>query len=410
MPTQRNDGRGSIGHSNQETPNEEWRMGSEARRDERDRWGSRDRDWNRDVWDRDRDEYSARGGYGYGRDIDSGRFVQGESRDVRGPQHVGSERSERVGYGSQGYGYGSQGYGYGSQGYGYGRGMGSSSSGYGYGGPAGYGRSTGYVGGMYGRGYTGATEPSWYRGEHDRGQLRMWSEGMAGHRGKGPRNFMYSDDRIIERVCEVLSDDDRIDASEIDVNVKNGEVMLNGSVDDRRAKRLAEDIIEDLPGVSDVQNRLRVRRGLFGKSGTEAAIDHLNSFLRGELAAVETYRIALDKLDKGSQARSELESCKRSHEERVQMLRNEITRLGGTPASSSGPWGVFAKTIEGGARVLGDRAAIAALEEGEDHGLKDYKDDIDKLEPEFRSLVRSRLLPAQEDTHSRMSTLKHRLS
>jgi hypothetical protein len=60
--------------------------------------------------------------------------------------------------------------------------------------------------------------------------------------------------------------------------------------------------------------------------------------------------------------------------------------------------------------VLGDKAAIAALEEGEDHGLKDYKDDDDKLDVQAKSLVRSRLLPAQQDTHARMSALKKRLS
>lgn len=377
MPIQRNDGRRQI---NQNMPREEWRMSNEGRRDEGNQWASRDRDWG-EMWDRDRDdEYSARSGYVRG--LDSGRFVQGERRfEERGPQHSGYERSERVGYGTPGYGYG-------------------------YSAGSGYGQRTGY-----GRGSI-ATEPSgWNRGREQEGyESRMWSEGMSGHRGRGPRNFIQSDDRINQRVCEVLADDDRIDASDVDVNVKDGEVTLSGTVDDRRAKRLAEDVIEELPGVVDVQNRLRVRRGLFGKTGTEAAIDHLNSFLRGELAAVETYRIALEKLDRGSQARGELESCKRSHEERVQMLRNEIVRLGGTPSTSSGPWGVFARSVESGARVLGDKAAIAALEEGEDHGLKDYKDDIDKLDPEFRTLVRSRLLPAQEDTHSRMSTLKNRLS
>jgi len=387
MATQRNNGRSSNRQINQEPwrGRDELRPHYETQREERERLSTRDRD--SDLWDRDRDrddEYRMRTAYGH--EIDSGRVVQGERRfDERGPEHFGFERSERVGYGSPGYGYG---------------GMGSAGS------------ATGYSQGMYGRGYAAATERgTWHRGrEYPRTEVPTWNEGLGGHRGKGPRNFMQSDERIAERVCEILTDDDRIDASEIDVNVKDGEVTLSGAVDDRRAKRLAEDIIEELPGVRDVQNRLRVRQGLFEKSGIETAIDRLNSFLRGELAAVETYRIALDKLDKGSQARGELESCKRSHEERVNVLRNEIARLGGRPATSSGPWGVFAKTIEGGARVLGDKAAIAALEEGEDHGLRDYRDDIDKLDPEFRPLVRSRLLPAQEDTHSRMSTLKHRLS
>jgi hypothetical protein len=132
--------------------------------------------------------------------------------------------------------------------------------------------------------------------------------------------------------------------------------------------------------------------------------------LRGELSAVETYRMALEKLDRSSTARDDMEMCLRSHEERVTFLRDQIRRLGGTPSTSSGPWGVFARAIEGGARVLGDRVAIAALEEGEDHGVRDYKDDMEKVDPDCRELITSRLLPAQQDTHARLSSLKRRLS
>ena len=139
---------------------------------------------------------------------------------------------------------------------------------------------------------------------------------------------------------------------------------------------------------------------------TKSSVDHLNSFLRGEISAVETYRMALDKLDEGSPARADLVANLASHEDRVQMLRAAILQLGGEPATSSGPWGVFAKTVEGGARLLGDKAAIAALEEGEDHGLKDYRNDLDDLEVTERALVTNRLLPLQELTHRRMSTLK----
>jgi uncharacterized protein (TIGR02284 family) len=142
----------------------------------------------------------------------------------------------------------------------------------------------------------------------------------------------------------------------------------------------------------------------------KSSTDQLNSFLRGELSAVETYRMALDKLDATSPARAEIEACLTSHQERVSALRDAIIQLGGTPAESSGPWGVFAKAVEGTAKAFGDKAAIAALEEGEDHGLKDYKDEIDDndLDTASRALLMSRLLPAQQATHDRMSALKHR--
>lgn len=83
--------------------------------------------------------------------------------------------------------------------------------------------------------------------------------GTGPHRGKGPIGYQRSDDQLRDRVCESLSDDDQLDASQIEVAVEGGEVTLSGTVDDRRAKRDAEDCASSVPGVRDVQNRLRVR-------------------------------------------------------------------------------------------------------------------------------------------------------
>lgn len=136
------------------------------------------------------------------------------------------------------------------------------------------------------------------------------------------------------------------------------------------------------------------------------AVDTLNAFLRGEISAVETYGQAIDKL-KTSPSRIQLEQCRRSHEERVNRLRQEVIRLGGEPAEGSGTWGAFARLVEGGAKKLGEKAAIAALEEGEDRGLELYRSDLAKLDPASRSVVESEVLPAQERTHDSLSMLKH---
>ena len=137
----------------------------------------------------------------------------------------------------------------------------------------------------------------------------------------------------------------------------------------------------------------------------ESTIDQLNSFLRGEISAVETYRQAMEKV-KDVRAVTTLEECQTSHARRVANLREFITRLGGTPSTDSGAWGSFAKLVEGGAAALGDQAAIAALEEGEDHGLRDYRDELEDLDAEARRLVEQQLLPEQERTHGALSTLK----
>jgi demethoxyubiquinone hydroxylase (CLK1/Coq7/Cat5 family) len=138
-------------------------------------------------------------------------------------------------------------------------------------------------------------------------------------------------------------------------------------------------------------------------------VDTLNSFLRGEISAVETYRQAIEKLHDKPEA-STLSDCLRSHEQRVSMLTDEIQRRGGKPAQGSGPWGAFVKALEGGAKLFGAKTAIAALEEGEDHGRDDYKRDAPKLEADARAFVQQQLVPEQLRTHQAMSTLKKRLA
>jgi uncharacterized protein (TIGR02284 family) len=143
--------------------------------------------------------------------------------------------------------------------------------------------------------------------------------------------------------------------------------------------------------------------------GTKSSVEQLNGFLRGEMSAVETYQLALSKIDHISTARDELLVNLKSHQDRVMMLQDAIRALGGEPATSSGPWGTFAKVVEKGAKALGEKTAISALEEGEDHGLKDYKKGIDDLDVQMKQMVTDRLLPAQQQTHDRLSALKHRL-
>jgi hypothetical protein len=84
-------------------------------------------------------------------------------------------------------------------------------------------------------------------------------------RGRGPKGFQRSDERVRELVSERLEDHDAIDASDIEVTVNGGEVTLSGTVDDRRTKRLAEDVAESVAGVKDVHNNLKVDRNFFSR-------------------------------------------------------------------------------------------------------------------------------------------------
>jgi uncharacterized protein (TIGR02284 family) len=141
----------------------------------------------------------------------------------------------------------------------------------------------------------------------------------------------------------------------------------------------------------------------------QKSVDVLNSFLRGEISAVETYRQAISKLDK-PQLKTQLQECMQSHAQRVSALSEQIRALGGAPATASGVWGAFAKAVEGSATAFGDKVAINALEEGEDHGRNDYRRDLEKLDASSRQFLQSRVIPEQERTHNTMSQLKKTLS
>jgi uncharacterized protein (TIGR02284 family) len=128
------------------------------------------------------------------------------------------------------------------------------------------------------------------------------------------------------------------------------------------------------------------------------SIDKLNSLLQGELSACETYEIALEKA-KEPEVVALLTECQSSHKRRVAKLTAIVTESGGTPVTSSGPWGAFAKLVEGGAAVFGESAAIGSLEEGEDHGLKSYNSGLEKLAPQAADIIETDLRPAQEHTY-----------
>jgi hypothetical protein len=140
-----------------------------------------------------------------------------------------------------------------------------------------------------------------------------------------------------------------------------------------------------------------------------AAVERLSSFCRGEMSAVETYTEALTS---GTLTRfgERLRQCQSSHQTRVDLLRAQIGMLGGEPPMSSGVWGTFAKAIEKAASAAGEKAALAILEEGEDHGLNLYRTQTADLDTASNILVNQRLLPLQLETHRIVVDLKHHLS
>ena len=133
-----------------------------------------------------------------------------------------------------------------------------------------FGRDRQFRGGRPGAGDTSSDYPAWnYQNVGsaasdygDIGPSAGWREGRGQFSGRGPKGYQRSDERIREDVCDRLADDPHIDASDIEITVRNGEVTLAGFVRDRHDKRHAEDVTEHVSGVREVNNSLRVNRGL----------------------------------------------------------------------------------------------------------------------------------------------------
>ncbi|HET9241671.1 MAG TPA: BON domain-containing protein [Oligoflexus sp.] len=108
----------------------------------------------------------------------------------------------------------------------------------------------------------------WGRRSYDQqGQQSSWNE----QRSRWPKSYKRSDERIKDDIHEELIRHGRIDASDVEVQVKDGEVTLTGQVSSRQDKRVAEELAEKVLGVHDVQNQLRVRNQQQGSSSSASS-------------------------------------------------------------------------------------------------------------------------------------------
>ncbi|MBC7925280.1 MAG: BON domain-containing protein [Bryobacteraceae bacterium] len=90
------------------------------------------------------------------------------------------------------------------------------------------------------------------------GQSSNGPDSRPNHAGKGPKNYQRSDERISEDLCHRLTEHPGIDATHIEIQVRQGEVVLTGTLSDRRARYEAEEVAAAVNGVKDVQNQIRI--------------------------------------------------------------------------------------------------------------------------------------------------------
>lgn len=136
----------------------------------------------------------------------------------------------------------------------------------------------------------------------------------------------------------------------------------------------------------------------------EQTVEDLNHLLEGELSAVAAYKSAIAKV-KDPVINRVLEQNRDSHTQRTNKLRTLIKKLGAVPNENDGAWGSFAKLVANAATSMGEKATIAALEEGEDLGSNEYEWRLLNMHGDHRNIVKEELLPEQQRTHKRLSEI-----
>lgn len=120
----------------------------------------------------------------------------------------------------------------------------------------------------------------------------------------------------------------------------------------------------------------------------------LDSLVKGEISAVETYKQAIEKIE-DLETSEELKKIEADHEESLEMLRDCMAGRAQAPAGDSGLWGAWANAVEGTAKQFGRAAAIKALKEGEEHGVHEYEEAVesDDVSRDVKQLITMELLP-----------------
>jgi len=121
----------------------------------------------------------------------------------------------------------------------------------------------------------------------------------------------------------------------------------------------------------------------------------LNSLLRGEAAAGETYTQAIGKFD-DHQVIATLQRIRDEHNRAEQEWRVRVAHFGGTPSEDSGAWGTVASVVTDTAQEIGPCIVLASLKQGEIHGISQYERALENqdIHPDCHQLIRTDVLPA----------------
>jgi len=139
----------------------------------------------------------------------------------------------------------------------------------------------------------------------------------------------------------------------------------------------------------------------------ERVVRILNSLLRSEISATESYTQAIPRFASDVEV---LREIAREHGQAVTELRAAIQSVGGTPDQSSGVFpALLPRVVNGPAQVFGEAAALKVLKDVEERGLDEYQDAIQRLNGSGSSWISDTQIPAQIKHISSIDSLIARL-
>jgi osmotically-inducible protein OsmY len=108
------------------------------------------------------------------------------------------------------------------------------------------------------------------RGQGERAGSALEQTGREGmrrsqrERGRLPRSYQRPDERILDDLCERIARSGA-DAQEVEIEVSDAVVTLSGSVPSKLDRRIIQNIADDVLGVEEVHDHLRLARRIEGK-------------------------------------------------------------------------------------------------------------------------------------------------
>ncbi len=128
---------------------------------------------------------------------------------------------------------------------------------------------------------------------------------------------------------------------------------------------------------------------------TDQTIDTCNELLRGEIAAIETYTQAIDKIDSDAPD-NVLERIRGVHQENAFKLHKLVIESGAEPTIGSGTWGGFDQALEDSDKLVGESPALKILQTGEANGISQYENALanEDVHETAKTLIRRALMPS----------------